>query len=121
MKKRGKDICLILIIAVLILGVIIFLNKKENNSTKQELYSTIYYFDMGSRKVKIYDNGDVYEDLEIEDPNHKEDYQFVKTLSKEQLNNINKKLKDNSSNEEIDSYIIKEVYGVNKFGSKGQY
>ena len=36
MKKRGKDICLILIIAVLILGVIIFLNKKENNSTKQE-------------------------------------------------------------------------------------
>ena len=59
MKKRGKVICLSLIIAVLILGVIIFLNKKEINSTKQELYST--------------------------------------TLSKEQLNNINKKLKDNSS------------------------
>lgn len=120
MKKRIKVICLILIIVVLILGAIICFNKKDNNE-KQEIYNTVYYFDLGSRKVKIYDNGDVYEDLEIEDPDHKEDYQFVKTLSKEQLDNINKKLNDNSSSEIIDSYIIKEVYGVNKFGSRGQY
>ena len=36
-------------------------------SSKELLYGTIYYFTLGSRRVQIYEDGEVYDDLEIEE------------------------------------------------------
>lgn len=124
MKKNIKIICLIIILIVFIVGIYICLNRMNNvskNNKSQEIYNTIYYFGFGSRRVKVYENGDVYDDVEIESPNHEIDYKFVKTLSKEQLNKFKKKMDNNSSKDELDNYIIEEVYGVKKFGNHGEY
>ena len=74
---------------------------------------------MGSRGVKIYRNGDVYDDLEIEEPNHKPNYKFVKTLSSEEIEVI-LNLLENDSNNEINDYVIKLVYGVEEFDNFGR-
>lgn len=58
--------------------------------SKSILYETTYFFAFGTRSVKIYKDGNVYDDLEIEEPNH-------------------------------DEYVIKSVYGVEKFDNYGSY
>ena len=128
---------LISIIALVIIGVSGFLiyhryemvkNKqtnipiiKTNIENEKILYDTIYYFGMGSRKVKIYENGEVYDDLEIEDPNHQINYQWVKTLSEEQLNMLKTKIQNAASENEIDALVIELVYGVKEFDDMGGY
>ena len=114
--KKGMIIEGIVIgLAILICGILL-MDKKGH-----ELYSTIYYFGFGSRSVKIYEDGDVYDDLEIEDPNHKTNYKFLKRLSKEQLDSLKNKLKDTSDNNELREYVIELVYSVKKFDDSGRY
>lgn len=135
--KKSLIIVVIVIIICIVLSVIgvTLINRKqevktntENNSktTSEEekiLYATLYSFGFGSRSVKIYENGDVYDDLEIEDPNpnHIPNYKFVKTLTREQVNRLKEKIENNVDYSELDEFVIKEVYGVEKFDDFGNY
>ena len=116
MNKKMLKIISLIIIIISIIGCIYFII-----NDKKQIYSTTYNFEFGSRKVKVYSNGDVYDDLEVEEPNHKENYNFVTKLSNKQLKELNKKIDKKLSNKEISSYLIKEVYGVTKFDKMGQY
>ena len=122
-----KKILIIIIIIVCIVFIgfgLILINKnrkvddntnKNNTIEERTIYNTTYYFGFGSRRVKINENGDVFDDLEIEDPNHKVDYKFVKTLSQEQLNSLKSKLQITSNKSELDEFVIELVYGVKQF------
>ncbi len=119
-KKKFFIIGCILIIVIFIIGIFYIVSNRNNSIfTEDILYSTRYYFGMGSRGVKIYRNGDVYDDLEIEEPNHKPNYKFVKTLSSEEIEVI-LNLLENDSNNEINDYVIKLVYGVEEFDNFGR-
>ena len=75
----------------------------------------------GSRGIRIYTNGDVYDDLEIEDPNHEPNYNYLKTLNKDELNDLKSKINSESNNEILQEYIIQLVYGVREFDNFGNY
>lgn len=95
----------------------------ELDSTKKAelLYTTTYYFSLGSRSVKIYTDGKVYDDLEIEDPNHVANYRYLKTLSEEELNNLSDKIKTIDNVESLKDYVIELIYGVKEFDNSGNY
>lgn len=139
MEKRKKQeeveektsVLEIALIAILFVLALILVKKTlDNRPAKYErdkteyneiLYNTIYYYKFGSRKVIIYENGEVYDDLEIEDPSHKADYKLVKTLTKEELDSLKEKISSNSSTNDIDNYIKELVYGVKEFTEMGGY
>ena len=75
----------------------------------------------GSRGIRIYTNGDVYDDLEIENPNHEPNYNYLKTLNKDELNDLKSKINSESNNEILQEYIIQLVYGVREFDNFGNY
>jgi len=125
MSKKTKIILIIIVIFIfmlcLICGIVI-VNSKSNKKIKEELlYSTTYYFAFGSRRIRIYANGDVFDDLEIENSNHKPDYKYLKTLTKNEMNNLTYRLENESKGEELKDYIIELVYGVKEFDDFGNY
>lgn len=79
--------------------------------SREVLYSTIHYFSMGSRGIKIYKNGDVFEDIEIEEPNHKPEYKYLKTLNIEEMKNLEDILENDGDSENIKNSVLKLVYG----------
>ncbi len=85
------------------------------NEKTEILYTTSYSLSFGSRTIKIYKNGKVYEDTEIEEPNHKPDYKYLKTLSKDNLKELNSMLENNDNSETIKEYVTQLVYGVRNF------
>lgn len=125
MSKKTRITLIIIgifIFVVCSICAIVIVNSKNNKETNGELlYSTTYYFGFGSRNTRIYANGDVYDDLEIENPNHKPDYKYLKTLTKNEMNNLTYRLENESNSEEIKNYIIELVYGVNEFDDFGNY
>lgn len=126
MEKKSiwrKLISIIIFIIILVIAIVSAVYMKNNNNVSDEnlLYSTTYYFEFGSRSTKIYANGDVYDDLEIEDPNHEPSFKYLKTLSKKELNNLKSKINNESDNEIIEDYIIQLIYGVKKFDNLGGY
>lgn len=113
---------ILLIIGIIIIAVIlVYIIRSIVNSRGEIIYNTTYYFGFGSRNVEIYENGDVYDNIEIEDPNHKHDYKYLKTLTKEDIDNLKNKLKSNTDSETIKEYVIQLVYGVNEFDNFGNY
>ena len=117
MKRSTRIILLIIIFTVILVYVIM----SVINSKGEILYSTTYYFEFGSRRIKIYENGAVYDDIEIEDPNHKPDYKYLRTLTKDDVDNLAYRLKNDANNESIKEYVIQLVYGVNEFDDFGNY
>ena len=113
-------ISMFIIIAIIMISFAIYM-KNDHVRDEDLLYSTIYYFGFGSRRVRIYTNGDVYDDLEIENPNHELSYRYLKTLDKDELNNLKSKINSESSNKMIEDYIIQLVYGVRQFDDFGGY
>lgn len=86
---------------------------QNNIKTENEIiYQNTFYFDFGSKKIRIYDNGNVYEDMEIENPNHQENYEFIKTIDEESLLNLKNKIKNNSSKTELEELVKQLVYGT---------
>ena len=136
MKKR-IIVILVVFVMIIVVGLIIINNNRrmeddtyKNKTTIQEhntaveektLYNTIYYFESGSRRVKINENGDVFDDIEVEEPNHIVNYKFLKTLSEEQLNSLKSKLQSTSNKGELDEFVIELVYGVKQFDKFGRY
>ena len=84
------------------------------NTESNLLYSATYTFDMGSVKLKVYVDGKVYEDLEIEDSNHKENYELVKTLTGFDVEKINELLKNKG---DVDAFIKEKVYGTTELNA----
>ena len=122
MKKIIISIVIVCIVITVIGVVLIIKNRKDNNIDKyntsieeKTIYNTTYYFGFGSRSVIINENGDVFDDVEIEDPNHKANYKLVKSLSEEQLESLKTKLQSTSDKNELDEFVIELVYGVKQF------
>ena len=121
MNKHRKTtvISIILICIIAILGGLgIWLHKTYS---KNLIYETTYSFAFGSRRVKIYDNGEVYDDTEVEEPNHKENFTYLKTLTAEQTQALQDKKASGASEEELSDYVIQLVYGVKEFSNTGKY
>ena len=112
MKKR------LIILSILCIAIsfvcVMLINKKV-------IFSATYSFALGSRRVKIYSNGSVYDDVEIEEPNHKVKFKYLKKLSKNELSSLKDKINSTSSRNELDDYVIELVYGVKKFDNFGNY
>ena len=108
--KTNVVIIIVAISVLLIIGITAFILFSK---TDKVLFEATYYFGLGSRRVKIYRNGEVYDDLELENPNHVENYQLVKILTKDELKN----LKNNLNSD----YVIQLVYGVKEFDDIGGY
>ena len=124
MKKNKRTIILSIIlvcVAALAITIGVLANNSTHSPSKELVYSVTYSFEMGVRRVQIYDNGEVYDDLEIEEPNHEVNYGYVKTLSAEQIRELNNKKANGASDKELSDYVIKTVYGVEKFDSHGGY
>ena len=75
----------------------------------------LWYNNSNSNKNRNLRKWDVYDDIEIEEPNHKLDYKYLKTLTKDEVENLVHRLKNNANNESIKEYVIQLVYGVNEF------
>ena len=125
MNKTAKKILIIigiLILLVCLISGIFFISQKTKSEPNEEpLYSTTYGFAFGSRRTRIYSNGEVYDDLEIENPNHIENYTYLKTLSSKELNDFKNFLTNETDSEKIDDYVIELIYGVTKFDDMGNY
>lgn len=67
------------------------------------IYNTSGYHSMGSYRVKVYENGEVYDDIEIEDPEHVVKYKYVRTLNKEEIEEL-------KSFTETESKALKIIY-----------
>ena len=52
------------------------------------IYTTSGFHSMGSYRVKVYENGEVYDDIEIEDPKHVIKYKYVRTLTNEEIEEL---------------------------------
>ena len=48
-------------------------------------------------------------------------YEYLKTLPKEDIDDLINKLKNDSNSESIEDYVIQLVYGVNEFDDFGNY
>ncbi len=83
----------------------------EPKETSTLFYETRYYDQFGSRGVRIYGNGEVFEDIESENPNHKPDYKYVKTLTDEQIEDLTVKKSGELTDDEYEKYVKKIVYG----------
>lgn len=110
----------IIVLSISIISVVLFNNNTTSNNDNL-LYSTVYYFAFGSRHVKIFSDGKVYDDIEIEEPNHQPNYKYLKTINNNELKDIKSMLENKSNDEEIRNYIIQLVYGVKKFDNYGNY
>ena len=122
MHKNRKPIIISIAIACsIIIAICLGLWVNKSFYSKELIYSTAYGFAFGSRRVQIYDNGEVYDDLEIEEPNHRIDYKYVKTLTREQIYELKEKENGGASEEELSNFVIELVYGVKKFDDMGGY
>ncbi len=118
-NKIPLIIAVVVICASLIVCLVLWMSNAHPE--KELIYSTTYSFAFGSRRVQIYDNGEVYDDLEIEEPEHKPDYKYVKTLTTEQIDQLKDKKAQNLSEKELSDFVIELVYGVHEFGKTGEY
>lgn len=93
-------------IGLIILTIIMvsFICLKSFNNGKV-IYNNTFYYAMGSEKVKIYENGVVETDKEIEEPNHKTNFKKIKTLTNKEIEELKEKVKENLEDEEMQKYI----------------
>ena len=86
-------------------------NKIDNKNLNKEeiIYSNTLYFSMGSCRIKIYSNGDVYDDIEIEEPNHEVNYKKVKTLTNDELKELKFKI-DSLDKSNLEEYVKQLIY-----------
>lgn len=117
-KKTKVGLIIIVIFIVCVISSILLINLRKS---KETLYFATYYFGFGSRRTIIYTNGDVYEDVEIEDPNHKPDYKYLKTLTEKELKELLYILENESDEKKIKEDITELVYGVKEFDNMGRY
>lgn len=101
-----KKILIILIAIVLLIIIIAILVFYRNSSI---IFQQTFYYSMGSLTLRIYNNGDVYEDKEIEEPNHKPNFKKIKKLSESEIEELKQNL--NKSGDELKKYISNLIYG----------
>lgn len=94
MKKAIIVFTGIIIFGMIIIGLLFF-----NNGVI--IYSNTFYYPMGSEQVRIYESGLVETDLEIEDPNHKPNFEKVKILTDKELETLVDMITKDMEGEEI--------------------
>lgn len=114
-KERSSDmkksLKIILIILLIILLAIITIFLLQNNKI---IYSNTSYYDMGSITIRIYENGKVEEDREIEEPNHTPNFKKIKKLDKMEIIQLKSKIEEEKDEEALEKYIIwKQNYNFN--------
>ena len=97
------------IVAFFAIVIIIFLGVIFWNTNGKEIYSNTYWLDMGSLRVKVYDNGKVMHDIEIESPNHQVNYKYYRVLNKDEINEIIENISDENT-------VYRIIYGKNFTG-----
>ena len=125
--SKVKKAFLIIIITILTLFIINYgahylVTKSFRLPSPVKIYNSTHYFGLGSRKIKIYSNGDVFEDYEMEEPNHKENYKYKKTLSQNELSKLKEQLTSINgidSNQEMQKYVNKLIYGCEEVNITG--
>ena len=93
--KKG----IIIFISVIILGMIILGLVLCNNGAI--IYSNTFYSPMGSEQIRIYENGLVEIDLEIENPDHKRNFEKIKILNDKELETLIDMISKDMEEEEI--------------------
>ena len=131
MNKIIKICILIVIIVVTVISVYVVKSKnnksdqanKENtvnttNTTEKDeiIMEKKFYFSKGSITLQIHENGEVYEDVEIEEPNHKPDFKKIKELNSEEIEELKSKLEQ--SDEELQPYLMNLIYGDSNYELK---
>lgn len=126
MTKIKKTFLVILITILILLlinyGAHFLVTKSPTLPSPVKIYYSKQYFGLGSRKIKIYSNGDVFEDYEMEEPNHKEKYKYKKTLSKKELSILKEQITNfdgNNNNPDLQKFVNKLIYGCEEFNITG--
>ena len=101
MKKHIISITILIIITII--AILAFYRSYSI------IFQQTFYYSMGSLTLKIYNNGDVYEDKEIEEPYHKPNFKKIKKLSKSEMEDLKQNL--NKSGDELKKYISGLIYG----------
>ena len=105
MKKSLIIISSILFIVLLaIIIIFLLLNNKI-------IYFNTSYYDMGSITIRIYENGKVEENREIEEPNHAPYFKEIKKLDKLEIIQLKSKLEKEKDKKALEEYINELVYG----------
>ncbi len=95
---------LILMVAIIITSIVLVICYFTiNNNTV--IFEQRFYYAFGSEGVKIYESGIVKTDIELEEPNHKEDYKVIRKLSKKEVAELKNIIKQNLPSDEFQSYI----------------
>ncbi len=110
-KKNRIKYGIIIGLLVLIIIALMVVSIMRFSKGKVIVFYT-YFFDMGSETIRIYSSGLVEADKEIEDPNHKADFKKVRDLTKEELEELNKKLEEKADDETLKKYVYKLVYDI---------
>lgn len=125
MKKNDKIIIIIAVIftsAIIAAGAILLINHltkstgdnpktESSQNAKKIIYSTSSDYSMGTIRVQVYDNGEVYEDVEMEEPDHKIEYKYLKTLSEQELADLKAKIAENGDENKLTNYALDLIYG----------
>lgn len=106
-KKKIKVIALILFCVLLLITIIVLSIYNKGDI----IFSKTFYYDLGSITLKIYENGNVYEDREIEEPNHKPKYKKIKELNKSEILKLKQYLEEAKNDNDLKKYINKLIYG----------
>ena len=116
MKKYVAILLVILFVGILVFGC-------SKNKEPQIIYQNTIYFAFGNIRIRIYDNGDVMEDKEIEDPNHMVKYEKIMVLDDKQVKQIQEKINnggdEKEARKELEKFINLIVYGKETPGNMG--
>ena len=115
MNNLSKNLSKIIVIVFMLLSIT---GCTKKDTTNKQIYYGVYNFEMGSKRVKVYNNGKVYEDIEIEEPNHVEKYKYLKTLDNKKLKELKKLLAENDKTT-LDEDIAEIIYGCKQFNNTG--
>lgn len=108
MKKNLKVLGLLIILVIVFIIFVICFN---SINSKRIIFSTTYYYNFGSEKIIIYEDGTVETDKEVEEPNHKTDFKKIKELTTEEINQLKVKLEENLSETDFKEYINELIHG----------
>ena len=96
------------IISITILIIIIIIAILAFYRSHSIIFQQTFYYSIGSLTLIIYNNGDVYEDKEIEEPYHKPNFNKIKKLSKSEMEDLKENL--DKSGDELKRYISGLIY-----------
>lgn len=103
-----KVIIIMSILMLLLILIVVYVNLKNPNEI---IFSKTYYYAFGSEKIRIYEDGTVETDKEVEDPNHKTNFKKIKKLTAKEIKELKSTLEQNLSADDLKTYINELIHG----------